>query len=111
MDPISSYPPLPTTDANDNGNNKHGVAERVREKLDTAATTVSSKAGDLAHKAGDMAARAKDSARETASRVQERAMDAGRSSRQMVVDNPIRSMAIGLGVGVVLGFFLSRSMR
>lgn len=100
MDPISSYPPFPTTDATDNGAAKHGVAERVREKLD-----------NVTHKAGDLASRAKDSARDTASRVQERAMDAGRSSRQLVVDNPIRSMAIGLGVGVVLGFFLSRSMR
>jgi ElaB/YqjD/DUF883 family membrane-anchored ribosome-binding protein len=103
MDPISSYPPIPstaTTSSIDDTNGKNGVAERVREKLDGAAHTVS-----------DVASRAKQGARDVAGRVQERASDATRSSREMVIGHPLRSMGAALGVGVILGMLLARSMR
>jgi ElaB/YqjD/DUF883 family membrane-anchored ribosome-binding protein len=102
MDPISSYPPIPTTSTldSDNGISKHGVAERVREKLDGVSHTVT-----------DAASRARAGVRDAAGRVQERAADATRSSRQMVIGHPLRSMGAALGVGVVLGLLLARAMR
>jgi ElaB/YqjD/DUF883 family membrane-anchored ribosome-binding protein len=103
MDPISSYPPIPSTsniDSDNGTSTKAGVADRVREKLD-----------GVAHTAGDVAARAKTSVRDAAGRVQERAGDVTRSSRQMVIGHPLRSMAASLGVGVVIGLLLARAMR
>lgn len=103
MDPISSYPPIPSTsniDA-DNGSSKAaGVAERVREKLD-----------GVSHTVGDAASRAKASVRDAAGRVQERYDGSIRQSRQMVIGHPLRSMGAALGVGVVIGLLLSRAMR
>jgi ElaB/YqjD/DUF883 family membrane-anchored ribosome-binding protein len=103
MDPISSYPPIPNTSTStidsDNGT-KQGVAERVREKLDGVSHTVT-----------DAASRAKASVRDAAGRVQERATDVTRSSRQMVIGHPLRSMGAALGVGVVIGLLLARAMR
>lgn len=103
MDPISSYPPIPSTSNidSDNGTSKAaGVAERVREKLD-----------GVGHTVGDVASRAKAGVRDAAERVQERAGDYSRQSRQMVIGHPLRSMGAALGVGVVIGLLLSRAMR
>ena len=109
MDPISSYPPIPSTSTSTSKTSssfdsaedtKQGVAERVREKLDGAAERVKDVAGNAA-----------DRVRGAAGRVQERATDATRSSREMVIGHPLRSMGAALGVGIVIGLLLSRAMR
>jgi len=95
MDPISSYPSTPsTTTASDNGTStKHGIAERVKD-------TVKEKLDGVSHKVSDAANSVKD-----------RASAATQSSRQMVQDNPLRTLGITLGTGVVIGLILSRALR
>ena len=95
MDPISSYPSIPSTStASDNGaSTKAGIAERVKD-------TVKEKFDDVSHKVSDAATSVKD-----------RASAATQSSRQMVQDNPLRTLGITLGAGIVIGLIMSRALR
>lgn len=91
MTPNSDY----TSKISDNG-----TSDRMRDTLDHAS-----------HKVGDLARTAGERLGDAASSVRDRMTSTGRSARGLVVENPIRSMAIGLGVGVVLGMLLARAMR
>ncbi len=95
MDPISSYPSIPSTStASDNGSStKQGLAERVKD-------TVKETLDGVSHKVSDAANSVKD-----------RASAATQSSRQLVQDNPLRTLGITLGTGIVIGLILSRALR
>jgi ElaB/YqjD/DUF883 family membrane-anchored ribosome-binding protein len=53
-------------------------------------------------------ASALDTARETRRKLEDRAAEGVRATRQMIRENPYRSLGIAFGVGLVVGFVLNR---
>lgn len=86
----------------------HSVGDKVRDRIDG----VGSRLSDLTAKAQTTAIDAKERIQSTASdakdRVTEAASDLRKNSRMMVKENPIMAVAIGVGVGFILGRVLFR---
>jgi ElaB/YqjD/DUF883 family membrane-anchored ribosome-binding protein len=75
----------------------HSVGDKVRDRIDSAGNRL----GDLTSKAQERVIDARD-------RVQHVAGDLQKNSRTMVKENPILAVAIGVGVGFILGRVLFR---
>lgn len=86
----------------------HSVGDKVRDRIDG----VGSKLSDLTSKAQSGVMDAKDRIQHTAMDAKDRvagaATDFQKNSRQMVKENPIMAVAIGVGVGFLLGRVLFR---
>lgn len=97
MDPQSSNP---SKFISENNSNRHGgVADQVRDALD-----------NMGHKVGDLASKTKEGLGDAATKVQNTASRVRDSSQQMVLDNPLRALAITAGAGIVIGWMLGRSL-
>lgn len=82
----------------------HTVGDKVRDRIDGAGNRL----GDLASKAQHGVMDAKERVMGAKSRVQDVAGDFTKNTRVMVKDNPILAVAIGVGVGFILGRVLFR---
>lgn len=97
MEPLSNNP---SKLISENSSNRHGgVADQVRDALDS-----------MGHKVGDLASKTKEGLDDARSKVQSTASRVRRSSQQMVVDSPFRALAITAGAGVLIGVVLARSL-
>lgn len=65
-------------------------------------------AGDKVGEARKRLAAALESGREMYGRVREKAVEGAKVADQSVRDNPYQAIAIGVGVGALLGFLLAR---
>lgn len=75
----------------------HTVGDKVRDRIDTVGTRL-----------GDLASRAQSGVTDARERVMSTAGDLSKNSRTMVRDNPLMAVAIGVGVGFILGRVLFR---
>ena len=75
----------------------HAVGDKVRDRIDTVGSRL-----------GDLASRAQTGVSDARERVMQTAGDFSKNSRVMVRDNPIMAVAIGVGVGFLLGRVLFR---
>ena len=89
-----------TEAANDLGS----LAEDARALMSATADVAGEKVGE----ARKRLAAALDSAKEMAGRVRDKAVAGAKVADQTVRDNPYQAIAIGVGVGAVLGYLIAR---
>ena len=65
-------------------------------------------AGDKVEEARNRLAAALDRGKEIYGRVREKAVQGAKATDQAVRENPYQAIAIGVGVGVIIGFLLGR---
>ncbi len=65
-------------------------------------------AGEKVTEARERLAAALDRGREMYGRVREKAVDGARATNKAVHEHPYQTLAIGVGVGAILGYLLSR---
>jgi ElaB/YqjD/DUF883 family membrane-anchored ribosome-binding protein len=80
------------------------LAEDARALMAATADVAGEKVGE----ARKRLAAALDSAREVAGRVRDRAVEGAKAADEAVREHPYQAIAIGVGVGAVLGFLVAR---
>jgi ElaB/YqjD/DUF883 family membrane-anchored ribosome-binding protein len=71
-------------------------------------TATADVAGDKVGEARKRLAAALDRAKEIASQVRDKAVEGAKATDQAVHEHPYQAIAIGVGVGAILGYLLSR---
>jgi len=88
-------------------NEKHDMGQLAHDAQALMAATADV-AGEKVGEARKRLAAALDSAREIASNVRDKAVAGAKVADQAVRENPYQAVAIGVGVGVVVGYLLAR---
>jgi ElaB/YqjD/DUF883 family membrane-anchored ribosome-binding protein len=68
-------------------------------------------AGEKVGEARKRLAAALDSAREVAGRVRDKAVEGAKAADEAVREHPYQAIAIGVGVGAILGYLAARRCR
>jgi ElaB/YqjD/DUF883 family membrane-anchored ribosome-binding protein len=85
-------------------NEMNQLAEDARALM----SATSDVAGEKVAEARKRLAAALDSAKEIAGRVRDKAVEGARAADQTVRENPYQSIAIGVGLGAIMGYLLAR---
>jgi ElaB/YqjD/DUF883 family membrane-anchored ribosome-binding protein len=80
------------------------LAEDAQALIDATVNVAGEKVGE----ARDRLAAALDRGREIYGQVRDKAVQGAKATDQAVRENPYRAIAIGVGVGVIIGFLLGR---
>ena len=80
------------------------LAEDARALMAATADVAGEKVGE----ARKRLAAALESAKEVAGRVRDRAIEGAKAADEAVREHPYQAIAIGVGVGLILGYFLGR---
>ncbi len=83
---------------------KHDFGDSISE----AVGDVGERMGALASKAQETLTDARDSVVDATTRVRDAATSMRSQTRQMIKDNPFKSVVIGIGAGYIIGRFLFR---
>jgi ElaB/YqjD/DUF883 family membrane-anchored ribosome-binding protein len=86
------------------GNDIESLAEDARALM--AAT--SEVAGEKVKEARNRLAAALENAKEIAARVRDKAVEGAKAADEAVHEHPYQAIAIGVGIGALIGYFLGR---
>ena len=86
------------------GNNMSTLAEDARALMAATADVAGQKVGE----ARERLATALECAKDAAGRVRDRAVRTARAADEVVHENPYKAIAIGVGIGALIGFFVAR---
>jgi ElaB/YqjD/DUF883 family membrane-anchored ribosome-binding protein len=86
------------------GNDIHTLAEDARALMAATADVAGEKVGE----ARKRLAAALESAKEMAGRVRDKAVAGAKAADEAVHEHPYQAIAIGVGVGVLIGYVLAR---
>jgi ElaB/YqjD/DUF883 family membrane-anchored ribosome-binding protein len=88
-------------------NDLGSLAEDARALMAATADVAGEKVGE----ARKRLAAALDSAREVAGRVRDKAVEGAKAADEAVREHPYQAIAIGVGVGAILGYLAARRCR
>jgi ElaB/YqjD/DUF883 family membrane-anchored ribosome-binding protein len=91
--------------------NTHEVSDAMGTLAEDARALISATADVAGEKVGEARKRlasALDSAREMAGRVRDKAVQGAKAADEAVHEHPYQAIAIGVGVGAILGFLAAR---
>ena len=84
------------------------LSSSISETANTVGDKVRDRIDGVGDRLGNLADKAQHGVMDAKTRVQGAATDFQKNSRQMVKDNPMAAVAIGVGVGFILGRILFR---
>jgi ElaB/YqjD/DUF883 family membrane-anchored ribosome-binding protein len=93
-----------STHTHETSNDMGTLAEDARALMSATADVAGEKVGE----ARKRLAAALDRAREIAGRVRDKAVESAKAADEAVHEHPYQAIAIGVGVGVIIGFLITR---
>ena len=87
-----------------NGNDTSTLVEDACDLMSATADVAGEKVGEARQRLASAVERAKI----VAGRVRDKAVQTAQAADQVVHENPYKAIAIGIGVGAIVGFFVAR---